>query len=189
MQSNGNACVRGKKSRGSIWLACANIGTPRRNLKALVRVSFHTLHDLESCCSQMLLDPCALIENEIERNLLLPELVDMAHLISHMKGQQHLSARSQHAPELTQHGGYLGWRNVDDRVESCNAAPARVGHRKRRHVPNMKLDTAVELPRQLNHARRKIHTQHLRALLVEITSNMPWPAAQIADEARVSQHC
>src|SRR6266852_1077611 len=113
----------------------------------------------------------------------------MAYLVSHMKGQQHLSTWSQHAPKLAQHGGYLGWRNVDDRVESCNAAPARVGHLQSRHVPNTKLDPAIELPRQLNHARRKIHTQHLRALLVEITSNMPWPAAQIADGARVSHCC
>src|SRR5260370_9494599 len=137
----------------------------------------------------MLLDPRALIENEIERNLLLPERVDMAYLVSHMKGQQHLSTWSQHAPELAQHGGYLGSRNVDDRAESGNAAPAPVGHRKRRHVPNTKLDPAIELPRQLNHARRQIHTQHLRALLVEITSNMPWPAAQIADGARISHCC
>src|SRR5260370_5404211 len=104
----------------------------------------------------MLLDPRALIENEIERNLLLPERVDMAYLVSHMKGQQHLSTRSQHAPELAQHGGYLGSRYVDYRVESGNAAPAPAGHRKRRHVANPKLDTATQWPRQLNHARRQI---------------------------------
>src|SRR5260370_6904937 len=104
----------------------------------------------------MLLDPRALIENEIERNLLLPERVDMAYLVSHMKGQQHLSTWSQHAPELAQHCGYLGSRNGNDRVESGNADPAPVAHRYPRHVPHTQLDPPIDFPPHLNHPRPPI---------------------------------
>ena len=47
--------MRKKSQEVRVSLACTNIGTLRRYLKALVGGSFHALHDLEACCPQMLL--------------------------------------------------------------------------------------------------------------------------------------
>src|SRR4051812_10229651 len=55
-----------------ISLACPKIGASGCHLKTLVGIAFYTFYDLEACGLQLLLDPCAPIENKIERNLFVP---------------------------------------------------------------------------------------------------------------------
>ncbi len=70
---------------------------------------------------------------------------------------------------------------MDDRVEGRDAAPRCVAHIQGQHCSLPECDAGGQLLRQRNHLRREVDAQHLRAALVQIAGDMPWPAAHIAD--------
>ena len=77
-------------------------------------------------------------------------------------------------------------RNVNDRIKGRDAHPTLVGDIERQHVPLLKVDPRREPSRVFDHGRRQVDPAHVDSLLVQVTGNVPRPAAHVANQARVA---
>src|SRR5687767_8624801 len=123
-------------------------------------------------------------EDEIKINLCTEKFIKVARFLPNMKCCQHYPTRLEHAIELTHSCWQLFPREMDERIKCCYSTIRCIGYRcKRHHIIYGKRDRSVARSCMLNHPWREIDAAHLGSLSLQISGDMSWPAAHIANEA------
>lgn len=142
--------------------------------------------DLETRFFQRRSHGIELQKAEIERNLLVPPLVQVQHLVADVECDQHAPAGLERAPPLAKCGQQVARVEVDDAVECYDPAQRRVRKRQGAHVGLLETDSRKTLARLLDHSCRQIESDHIRSSIGQKHRDMARPAANVGDRPQVA---
>src|SRR5690349_18673220 len=100
-----------------------------------------------------------------------------------MKSEEEEATRLERAKHFAKSLEDVGPRNVNDGIESHDGGPSAIFHVERQHVALLKFNGGIQFAGLLEHARRKIDAEDLRAAVVQVTRHVARAAAEFADAA------
>jgi hypothetical protein len=125
-------------------------------------------------------------ESKIEGDSVAPELIAVERVTADVKGNKEDAARGQDPAKLTQSDSEVLTLEVDEGVERDDACQRSVREIERAHVSDPKCEARVEPRGPTDHLGRKVDTEDLSALLVEVACDVARTATEVARDAAVA---
>ena len=104
----------------------------------------------------------------------------MNRIVTDMEAKEQKTPRSENSTELTECPRHVTSRNVNDGVKGSDTSPSPIGYVQRHHVALPELDAGSQAVRALDQLGREVDATNLNPVLVQVTSDMPRPATQVA---------